>query len=216
MKKILILSASMFLLSAISFAQSTVRQGKFIIDPYAGIPNWGNAYLYSKYNTNNTDGEQSNVSNYKVNGSQVSYGGRIEYMFADKLGIGADVNYEVSGFNFDYEVFDTISSIATPFNYDYKAKKLRAMARINYHFVQNERVDAYVGFGGGYRHVSREAFATNTRTGESKSVDTKGFNPMTLRLAIGTRVYFTENIGAHIELGAFGGGILQFGISAKF
>jgi hypothetical protein len=37
-----------------------------------------------------------------------------------------------------------------------------------------------------------------------------------LRIAIGAKVYFTQNIGAHIELGAFGGGLLQAGLSVKF
>jgi hypothetical protein len=40
--------------------------------------------------------------------------------------------------------------------------------------------------------------------------------PIALRLSIGTRIYFTNNIGGMIELGAFGGALLQFGISAKF
>ena len=40
--------------------------------------------------------------------------------------------------------------------------------------------------------------------------------PVTGRLAIGTKIYFTQNIGAHVELGVFGGGLIQFGLSAKF
>ena len=31
----------------------------------------------------------------------ISYGGRVEYMVADDFGIGADINYEVSGFNYN-------------------------------------------------------------------------------------------------------------------
>jgi hypothetical protein len=40
--------------------------------------------------------------------------------------------------------------------------------------------------------------------------------PISGRLAIGTKIYFTQNIGAHVELGVFGGGLIQFGLSAKF
>jgi len=40
--------------------------------------------------------------------------------------------------------------------------------------------------------------------------------PISLRIAVGTRIYFTENIGMNIELGLLGGSILQGGISVKF
>lgn len=220
MKKILTLIAGTFI-SVSAMAQSPVTQGNFIIDGYAGIPNWANSLLYNQYDETQTDGEQSNVSNYKVNGSMLSYGGRFEYMVAENLGIGADLNYEVSGFNFDYddEVLDTATMTmnTVAMNYDYKAKKLRAMIRLNYHFVQNDRVDAYAGFAGGYKNVIRVAYEENRTSGERTEVDgPKALIPVTLRLAIGTRVYFTENIGAMVELGAFGGALLQFGISAKF
>ena len=48
-----------------------------------------------------------------------------------------------------------------------------------------------------------------------ESVD-KALIPISTRLAIGTKIYFTQNIGAHVELGVFGGGLIQFGLSAKF
>lgn len=220
MKKILTLIAGI-VITGTAMAQSPVTQGNFIIDGYAGIPNWANSLLYNQYDPDQTTGEQSNVSNYKVNGSMLSYGGRFEYMVAENLGIGVDVNYEVSGFNFDYDdaVYDTVSMTYSPvaMNYDYKAKKLRAMFRLNYHFVQNDRVDAYTGFGAGYKNVSRVAYEENKVTNERTEVDgPKALIPVTMRLAIGTRVYFTENIGAMVELGAFGGALLQFGLSAKF
>lgn len=220
MKKILLFIGAVAI-SGMSMAQMPVQQGNVIIDPYAGIPNWANAIIYNQYDESNTDGSQSNVSNYKVNGSMLSYGGRVEYMVADNMGVGVDVNYEVSGFNFDYdsEVYDSVNMVyvTTPYNYDYTAKKLRVMARLNYHFVQNDRVDAYAGFAGGYKYVNRTGYEENLNTGVRDEVDGPGaLVPVALRLAIGTRVYFTNNIGAHIELGAFGGALLQFGLSAKF
>ena len=40
--------------------------------------------------------------------------------------------------------------------------------------------------------------------------------PISFRIAVGAKLYFTQNIGAHVELGAFGGGLLQAGLSVKF
>ena len=215
MKKIFTLLGAAFLSVSSLNAQMPVEQGNFIIDVYAGIPNWANSILY---NNVEPDATQTDVRNYKINGGLLSYGGRFEYMLADNFGVGVDVNYEVSGFNYDYNsqvgTDGGGNPIYTSYNVDYKAKKLRAMARLNYHFVQNERIDAYAGFAGGYKNVNRE-FTTND---PNYAGDT--FNgaliPVSVRVAVGTRIYFTNNIGAMIELGAGGGALLQFGLSAKF
>ncbi|MFT6921891.1 MAG: hypothetical protein ACJA1C_000889 [Crocinitomicaceae bacterium] len=212
MKKVLFLMGAMLTISTASIAQTPVGQGNVIIDPYIGLPNWGNSLLYSKY-----DGDDATVTNYKTNGGVLSYGGRVEYLVADNFGIGVDVNYEISGFNYDYtsSVYDETSMTYSDvtYNYDYKAKKLRAMLRLNYHFVQNDRVDAYAGFAGGYKNVNR-VISSNEPGFEETSGE--ALVPVAIRLAVGARVYFTDNIGAHVELGAFGGGLLQVGVSAKF
>lgn len=214
MKKLITLVGAICFGSALN-AQTPVEQGNFIIDGYAGIPNWANSILYNNVEPDET---QSNVENYKVNGSMLSYGGRFEYMVADNMGIGADVNYEVSGFNYDYttSVYNdvTMNYEDRQYNIDYRAKKLRIMARLNYHFVQNDRVDVYSGFAGGYKMVNRSTTTTDPSYNDEEL--NGALIPVSLRLAIGTRVYFTDNIGAMVELGAFGGALLQFGISAKF
>ena len=88
------------------------------------------------------------------------------------------------------------------------------MARLNYHFVQNDRVDVYSGFAGGYKSVDRVTETTDPSYDDSEL--NGALIPVSFRLAIGTRVYFTDNIGAMVELGAFGGALFQFGLSAKF
>lgn len=213
MKKVFIIIGAAFLTVSSLNAQTPVVEGNFIIDAYAGIPNWANSILFSQYS-----GSNASAANYKVNGSMLSYGGRFEYMIADNMGVGLDVNYEVSGFNYDYidSTFNSTSGTYTTraYNFDYRAKKLRAMARMNYHFVQNDRIDVYAGFAGGYKHIRREVV---TEDMDNEDIGISGaLVPVALRISIGTRVYFTNNIGAMIELGAFGGGLLQFGITAKF
>lgn len=214
MKRLLTLVGAICFGSALN-AQTPVEQGNFIIDGYAGIPNWANAILY---NNVEPDENQSNVQDYKVNGSMLSYGGRFEYMVADNMGVGADINYEVSGFNYDYDAVTGYDGSGNPiystYNIDYRAKKLRIMARLNYHFVQNDRVDVYSGFAGGYKSVNRVTETTDPNYNDSEL--NGALIPVSFRLAIGTRVYFTNNIGAMVELGAFGGALFQFGLSAKF
>jgi hypothetical protein len=214
MKKIFtILGAAIFSVSALN-AQVPVEQGNFIIDVYAGIPNWANSILY---NNVDPDATQTDVRNYKLNGGLLSYGGRFEYMVADNFGVGVDVNYEVSGFNYDYNSQGTDGGgnpIYNSYNVDYKSKKLRAMARLNYHFVQNDRLDAYAGFAGGYKNVNRSV-VTDDASYDDSSIN-GALIPVSLRVAVGTRIYFTDNIGGMIELGAGGGALLQFGLSAKF
>lgn len=210
-------------LSAASMAQTQVSQGDFIIDPYIGAPNFANSTLYNDISFD----DSSSVTDYKINGGLISYGGRLEYMLSDDFGIGADINYEVSGFNYNdtRSVYNesTMSYVDQKYNYDYKAKKFRAMVRLNYHFVQNERLDAYSAFGAGYKSIKRVTESTDPNYDEDDVNNLIGGGgngngaifPISFRLAVGARVYFTDNIGAHLELGIFGGSILNFGVSVK-
>ncbi|MFM7723701.1 MAG: hypothetical protein ACKO7O_02820 [Bacteroidota bacterium] len=219
MKKVL-LSLGFAALSSFTFAQ--MAQGSFSIDPYIGIPNWANSILYNQY-----DGDNTTVQDYKVVGSMLSYGGRFEYMMSDNVGVGADVNYEVSGFSYKFEdvAYDANGNpmqdangdfLYTNYTTKYSAKKLRAMFRLNYHFVQSEKVDMYSSFAGGYKNVNRASETNPTNTSITDAQLNGALIPVAFRIAVGAKVYFTQNIGAHVELGAFGGGLLQAGLSVKF
>jgi hypothetical protein len=218
MKKLLLIAG--FSIGLVS-VNAQIMRGNFIIDPYIGVPNWANSLLYGQY-----DGSNTQVSNYKTIGSALSYGGRLEYMIADKVGVGADINYEVSGFSFDYTDYqydasgDVIYVNGDPqyrlYTDEYTAKKLRAMFRLNYHFFQSDKVDVYTGFAAGYKSVNREFTTTPSNPMSTNDSFNQALIPISGRLAIGTKIYFTQNIGAHVELGVFGGGLIQFGLSAKF
>jgi len=214
MKKIFTLIGAIALSISGVNAQMPVQQGNVIIDPYIGFPQ-----------SNASRTQPDNSTNYKLNGGLLSFGGRAEYMLADNFGIGLDINYVKSGSNYnlaDSSLLYSVNSgfydslVINSYNWDYTAKKTRMMVRLNYHFVQNDRVDAYVGFGAGYKMVSRK-WTIEDPNGTSDGLEQeKSLIPVALRIAIGTRIYFTQNIGAMIELGAGGGALLQFGLSAKF
>jgi hypothetical protein len=222
MKKLLLIAG--FSIGFVSM-NAQMLQGNFTFDPYIGIPNWANSLLYGQFDSENSSA--TSVTNYKTVGGALSYGGRVEYMIADKIGVGADINYEVSGFTYNY--IDYQFDVDGNYQYDvdgnalqasytdkYTAKKLRAMFRLNYHFFQSDKVDAYTGFAAGYKSANRQFTTTPSNVNSTNDEVSQALIPISTRLAIGAKMYFTQNIGAHVELGVFGGGLIQFGLSAKF
>ncbi len=212
-----------FLVNSLSF-NSQLLKGDILVDPYVGIPNYPNLGV-SKMFSINTQGSDS----YKLVGGFFSYGFRLEYMLTDKLGLGTDFNYVKSGYTSDYigyqydefnnQLFDTNGmALLMPYSEKYTAERYRAMGRLNYYFSSNEKVNFYGGLGIGYYGVNR-SFTTTPYDPSSASfinfVDEVLF-PISFRLAIGAKFYFTPNFGGHVELGSFGGGTIQFGVSAKF
>lgn len=216
MKKIFMLFGALALTTA-SFAQTETEQGNIILEPYVGT-------LQSNIlRSEPTVGTGETIANYKLNGGQFGYGFRAEYMVADNFGLGLDFNYVKSGSNYDLTSTDSVYNSTTmmweeqttSYNWDYTSVRIRAMLRMNYHFVQTDNVDAYTGFAVGYKHANR------TWTIEDPNANTDGLEqdraliPVAVRLALGTRIYFTDNIGMMIELGAGGGTPLQVGLSVK-
>lgn len=189
-----------------SAATAQVEQGNFIIDPYIGFPTsnlaWGAL-------TSNTD--------FRTVGPPISFGGRAEFMVADNFGVGADVNYAISGYQYTEEnyYYDADTDTFRDATFKYTAKKLRAMLRLNYHFVQTGELDAYVGFGAGYRNVKRTAEYDGDIDDNNGLTTGVTLIPVSFRLAIGGRYYFTDNIGAMMELGTSGGSAIQVGLSVK-
>jgi len=196
MKKLLLILSIIAGTTFSASAQSPVMKGNILIDAGIGWPT-GNVLW-------NDDG--NDWQNYKVNGGPFAFGGRLEYMVADGFGIGLDGNYVTTGYNYD-SYFNNTDSLV---NSDLTTKRMRIMLRMNKHIVQNDLVDAYIGAGVGYRYVNRVS------TGFIEVEQDGALVPVAFRLAFGARFFFTENLGAHVELGAWGGAPLQMGLSLKF
>ena len=133
-------------------------------------------------------------------------------MVADGFGIGLDGNYVTTGYSYDqtYQTIDADGNFAdTTENRSLTTKRMRVMLRMNKHIVQNDLVDAYVGAGVGYKYVNRKVEGIDDEQDGA-------IIPVAFRLAFGARFFFTENLGAHVELGAWGGAPLQMGLSLKF
>ena len=203
----------MLLVNTKGISQTACHEGNFIIDPYLGFPALD---LWSSVDYN----EISDKGEY--HGAPFSLGIRGEYLIADNFGIGLDVNYASFGYylldQYEETVYDESTGEVQTKIIDRErtsnVKKFRAMLRLNYHFVQNEKLDVLVGVGGGYRNVERTLNTNGTITDPYSEFDIP-IN-FSFRLGLGMHYYFTDNLGLQLEFGTSGGGLLQLGLSAKF
>ncbi len=199
--------------AAVDIQKNNVEIG-FIIEVYYGFPNFGESFLKAVEDAN------SGATNFKAGGIGPA-GLRVEYMIADRIGLGVDVIY-----NSNSSSFTSIDSIyngnndtwATESNsLEYKMQRVRAQLRFNYHFnVTNPALDSYIGVGAG----TNNRFQNFSIIYGGDITDNDGLSdftllPFSLRIAAGLRYYFTDNIGLNTEIG-LGGPIVSAGLSIKF
>jgi opacity protein-like surface antigen len=176
-----------------------VEEGNVVIDIYYGWPNLFSVVAKNFY-----------ADDDFVTGLKVSSVGpialRFEYMLSDKVGIGADLGYVNT--MLEWKETDNIST----YYYELSIPKITALLRMNFHFSQSDKLDAYGTFGVGYRSRT-----IKWKTNDPFFVDdkTKSIIPVGARLGIGLRYFFTDNIGLGAEMG-LGGPLLSFGLSARF
>ena len=188
-----------------------VEQGNVIIDGYYGFPNLYKSVFKAAYANS---GEEVAL---KIGGLG-PLGGRVEYMLADKIGLGLDF-----GFSNTFITYDEISSEynnttgeydEVTYEYDFRTSKFGAMVTFNFHFLSNaDKLDAYAIAGVGYGNRSFDFTSTNPDyVAESLS----GLIPVAARIGAGMRYFFTDNIGLNIALGFGQGGLLNGGLTVKF
>lgn len=188
-----------------------VGLGNIIIDPYYGYPNFGKSYAQAV--------EDANTSGVDFKAGGIGPAGlRIEYMVADRIGLGADVIYNsnvVSFSSVDSVYNGTTDTWSTETNsYEYKMQRVRAQLRINYHFnITSPDFDSYIGVGAG----TNNRFRTTTENGvevEGNGLDDFTLLPFSIRLCAGARYYFSDNFGINTEIG-IGGPVISLGLSVK-
>jgi len=204
-KLLLIFAAGLFIFSPAESKAQAVTKGTVLIDAYYGFPNWTKSLLQTSYANS---GSETNIS---INGIG-PVGGRIEYLLGEKIGLGVDVNYTSASVSWKES---GTNDVGQPVVYDHKTGQelLRAMAAFSWHFVGSDEFDAYLSFGAGYRN---KTYAYETNEPGFIDSETKGLIPLAVRLAVGGRYFFTDNIGAGIELGLGGGGNVRGGLAVKF
>lgn len=186
-----------------------VEEGNILVDVYYGFPNLYTTVLKSAY-VNSGVNENVNI------GGAGPLGLRAEYMLADKFGVGIDLGYNSSSVSYDYEdtEIDNQGNFTTVKRTDkISTSKLGVIATMNYHFLDNDKVDAYAVFGIGYGNRSFKYESTDPDFSEATI---SGLIPVASKIGVGMRYFFTDNIGANLALGFGQGGVINAGISLKF
>ena len=202
MKKLILplLALTMMLAPTKTNAQA-LEQGNVIIDAYYGFPNLYSTIFKALYESSNSTG--------LTLGSQGPLGIRAEYLITDKVGFGIDLGMNSSSISYSE------ADINTNIIYDYKfsTRKIGAIFTFNYHFVENDKLDAYFVVGGGYGNRNFKYTSTDPNFIEKRE---ESPIPISYKIGVGMRYFFTENIGANLALGLGQGGLVNVGVSAKF
>ncbi len=203
MKKLILplLALTMMLAPTKTNAQA-LEQGNVIIDAYYGFPNLYSAIFKAAYESSNSTG--------LTLGSQGPLGIRAEYLITDKVGFGIDLGMNSSSISYSEADINNSNII---YDYKFKTSKIGAIFTVNYHFVENDKLDAYFVLGGGYGNRTFKFTSTDPNYIEESM---ESVIPISYKIGVGMRYFFTENIGANLALGLGHGGLVNAGISAKF
>lgn len=202
-KNIFTLGCLLALMVATNFSSAqAVSKGNIIIDPYYGYPNFGKKLI---------SGITDSISDIEIGGIGPA-GLRVEYMIAENFGLGFDFIYNSVSGDFEVDSLNNDGTVHSTYDVTSYARRFRFQVRANYHFVQEEAFDAYVGFGAG-TNIRTAGFLTDYPNYDDESIS-GALLPVSARIALGTRYYFTDNIGLNFEIG-IGGPILSAGLSIK-
>ena len=190
-----LLTLALFACSSLSHAQ-TYSLGTTIIDVFAGGPNVSKVFVGGAASLN--EGTETLTGILPI-------GLRAEYMVTDKFGIGLEVSYASGKRVYDYSQIDTAYTITGEHN------KLRVLPTFNFHFLDNETVDLYLALGVGMKDVNYIWSSTNNNDIDDLEFPT---GKISSKLALGTRIFFTDNIGANFAFG-IGGPLINGGLSIK-
>jgi len=140
MKKLILplLALTMMLAPTKTNAQA-LEQGNVIIDAYYGFPNLYSTVFKTLYESSNSTG--------LTLGSQGPLGIRAEYLITDKVGFGIDLGMNSSSISYSEADINNPNII---YDYKFTTRKIGAIFTFNYHFVENDKLDAYFVVGGGY------------------------------------------------------------------
>jgi opacity protein-like surface antigen len=137
---------------------------------------------------------------------------KYEYAISEKLGIGIGI----ANVNNSYTSTGTYTdNMGVSRNYTEKLSRSNTsiLARLNWHFGENDRFDPYFGFGMGYRFGGWKYTVSDPAVGENEELPT--VIPFGFELTTGARYFFTDNFGIYGEVG-LAKSILQFGLTANF
>lgn len=192
--------ACIIALSSDSNAQS-VEKGTIIIEPYYGYSNAGSSF--SDWVTKNPETKISGLG---------PLGGRIEYMIANRVGMGVTFNYYSAKVK-----WIILDSTGTSIDSTGSMVLTNAMVNVNVHLAASSDVlDLYVGLATGT--ASRKGVrSSNAADAVDIDIDFDDYKmPFAIRVTFGGRYYLTDHLGFSAELGVGSGPLISGGVSVKF
>ena len=220
--KTIFLSALFLVLASKYTSAQVYDKGNAVIDIYYGYVGPGAILSAVKA----VEGEV-NLAGTNYNPSTTIIGPlglRAQYMVSPNFGLGLDVSYErkSAAWTDAVAVMDSDGFVATGpngfatyenTNSSYSVTKVKMMIRTSWEFINTEKVSLNWANSIGYKTGER-SFNNISDSFFSFSVSQRVW-PIALRSALGARYFITDNIGAHIEFGVFGGGVILGGASFK-
>ena len=192
-----------------SIKSQALYPGNVMLDIYGGFPNFGKMLFSSNL---------ANAQTVSLHGLAPS-GIRGEYLIDDNIGFGIDFMYNYV--DFKYKTIDTTwiddKMLFHTDDINSIMKRIRIHFRFNYHFEHdNPRFDSYFGVGAGYNN----RIYNSTKNGLDNTNDFKSRIqlipfPVSARVCLGGRYYFSQFIGLVGEVG-LGGPLLSLGLALKY
>jgi len=137
---------------------------------------------------------------------------KLEYGITDEYGIGINIAYVGREWNYNEEVDDG-SGNKTNYLTTVSYTSFSFLLRVNRHFSDNDKLDAYWGGGVGYRGGTYKQSSLNPNYNQNEEF--KDIVPLGADLTVGMRFYFTPQIAIYLETG-MAKSVLQFGLSGRF
>jgi opacity protein-like surface antigen len=132
--------------------------------------------------------------------------GKFEYALSDHIGLGFNVAY----------VYGEVSAptyLGSPFTEKDAFTSLSYLVRFNYHMLNHDVIDLYVGGGLGYR-TGKWEYTTNDPN-SSSSYNQADYFPFGAEITFGSRFLVVPDVlGVYIEVG-LAKAVMQFGIVGK-
>jgi hypothetical protein len=144
---------------------------------------------------------------------------KYEYGAGEKFGIGLSIGYVNAKSSTPYIGYDpntgnTIDALRTT-----TKNAAGFCVRTNYYLSQSDRVELFIGAGGGFNFVQWSG-SDNSLTPTENALVFKNLNaasnfiPVAIEGTVGARVYLTDNIAIYME-GGYAKSLIQMGLSFR-
>ena len=207
MKKIIFSLVAIALFSIGSMNAQQTNEGEMHVDVYIGGPNLLKSTLKTTY-------ANSSASEKVTFGGVPNIGLRFGYLVSDKASVGVDINYSNTIITYLDEGIDPETNLSKDYETTLSVPRLKAMVRFELHFGNSDNFDLYWPIAAGLNKTSYKFTSTDPNFKDDTDISLS--IPVAFRTGIGGRYFFTDNIGANVEIGIGGGALLEFGLAMKF